>query len=302
MRDSVMVDLRLKGHYGLDDVLPVMSRLGVGRMNLDVSMAHPICGVRRLSEVGAKIRDAGIAVETYITHHVLGENSPDALACKIDAAKAVGARAFCLSIPSDGNIERSRETGPRRSAEYCNLEKYVLSDWEKARRDLRAVGLGIRLSWVSGVYGRSGNYLQQLLALDGGDDVGVSWRSYNDADYMDENFPLLRAFGKRICDFSFSFDGNGRWFPHGYTPYRHYPEYTLEQKKEKCIEDFCKRWHSTLDYFFFFFFFSVEFRIGYVEGEDEAFLVSQLDALADELKKSERRKKASTKGERRSGK
>ena len=56
MRDSVMVGLRLKGHYGLDDVLPVISRLGVGWMNLSASMAHPIYGVRRLSEIGAKLR------------------------------------------------------------------------------------------------------------------------------------------------------------------------------------------------------------------------------------------------------
>ena len=123
-------------------------------MHIYDGMAHPTEGVRRLSEVGEMVQDAGIAVDTYFTSHALGENSPDSLACKIDAAKALGARALCLNTTSDDEIENSNRNGGTISAERRSLEAFMLADWERARRELRAAGLAIRLHWFTGIHRR----------------------------------------------------------------------------------------------------------------------------------------------------
>ena len=87
---NVTVGLQIQRRDTLDGLLPVLTRLGVNRMLLNSTLVHPTLGQRRLAEIGTKLRDAGIEVETYFTGHVLGEHSPDSLIRKIEAAKAVG--------------------------------------------------------------------------------------------------------------------------------------------------------------------------------------------------------------------
>ena len=301
---NVTVRLQIQRRDTLDGLLPVLTRLGVNRMLLHSNLAHPTLGQRRLAEIGTKLRDAGIEVETYFTGHVLGENSPDSLMRKIEAAKAVGARALCLNTPEDQDIERSREKDQRYNAEYRHLEEFVLSDWDKAKNELRAAGLGIRLRWVTGAYRRSDNILRTLLAKGRGKDVGLSWYTYGDASFVKYELPpLLRVFGKRILDFSMEFDDLGSWISHGYSPYGGYDHYTLDQKKDKYIEEFFDCWPPALDLLPSGVLGCVRFRIGDQEGEDEGFLVRQLDAMERALAESDKRKCASPKdGEGRDGK
>ena len=245
---NVTVGLQIQRRDTLDGLLPVLARLGVTRMLLYSNLAHPTLGQRRLAEIGVKLRDAGIEVETYFTGHVLGENSPDSLVRKIEAAKAVGARALCLNMPEDQDIERSREKDQRYNAEYRHLEEFVLSDWDKAKSELRAAGLGIRLRWVTGAHRRSDNILRTLLAKGRGKDVGLSWYTYGDASFVKYELPpQLRVFGKRIQDFSMAFDHLGSWISHGYSFYGGYDHYTLDQKKDKYIEEFFDCWPPALD-------------------------------------------------------
>ena len=304
MKKMITVQLGTGGRSTIDGMLPVYSRLGIERIHVYASLAHPTDGVRRLSEIGDRIRDAGIAVETYFTRHVLGVNSPDSLSCEIDAAKALGARALCLNTPDDDEIETSRGKNGRIDAELRDLEALMLSDWKRARRDLRAAELAIRLQWITGIYRSSDKTLRKLLACGRGKDVGVSWHACNDpVSIKYDMLPLLRMIGHRISDFSTSFDERHQWFSHGYSSYGSYPQYTLEQKKEKCIEEFRDVWAPALDLLPAGVLACVEFRIGDKEGEDEDFLVRQLDALDEMLGESERRKRGkSRKCGRRAGK
>ena len=299
---NVTVRLQIQRRDTLDGILLVLARLGVNRMLLHSTLAHPTLGQRRLAEIGTKLRDAGIEVETYFTGHVLGENSPDSLMRKIEAAKAVGARALCLNTPEDQDVERSRETDQRYNAEYRHLEEFVLSDWDKAKSELRAAELGIRLRWVTGAHRRSDNILRTLLAK-GGKDVGLSWHTYGDASFVKYELPpQLRVFGKRIQDFSMAFDHLGSWISHGYSFYGGYDHYTLDQKKDKYIEEFFRCWPQALDLLPAGVLGCIDFRIGDKEGEDEGFLVRQMEAMEKALGESERRKAAKAKKDRGAGK
>ena len=300
---NVTVDLQTQRRDTLDDLLPVLVRLGVNRMHLRSGMAHPTIGIRGLAEIGARLRDAGISVETYSTGHVLGENSPDSLPRKIEAAKAVGAHALLLNTPEDADIERSQSMDQRYSAEYRHLEEFVLSDWEKAKDELRAAGLGVRFRWVTGGYRRSDKILRKLLAKSRGKDVGVSWHTYGDSCFVLYDLPpLLRVFGKRIRDFSMSFRNLGGWISHGYSSYPSYPQYTLDQKKDKYIEEFFRCWPQALDLLPAGVLGCIDFRIGDEEGEDEGFLVRQMEAMEKALGESDRRKATKAKKDKGAGK
>ena len=63
---NVTVGLQIQRRDTLDGLLPVLTRLGVNRMLLNSTLVHPTLGQRRLAEIGTKLRDAGIEVETIM--------------------------------------------------------------------------------------------------------------------------------------------------------------------------------------------------------------------------------------------
>ena len=272
-----------------EDALPVLSRLGVRKMHLSAYEANPVLGARRLAEIGAMIRDAGLEIVTYSPSHELGKNSPDALLLKIEAARALGARAVCLSLPDDDSVARSSglDDGGHQYKEDFRRKEFLASDWAKARKLLRDAGLGIRLDWSTGTYGyEETKTILSLLSGDKGRDIGVFWYAYGDPlDFREHVLPSLRAFGRRILDFQFDFNDRGQWFDH-YDSYRvRYPEYTVEQKMDKCVETFREYWPPMLARLSKRALGTVEFRLGARDGESEEFLGRQLRELSHALSK-----------------
>lgn len=134
MIDDVTACISWEKDHPSEDALRVLSRLGVRKVHLSAYRANPALGTRRLAEIGTIIRDAGLEVATYSPSHELGENSPDALPLKIEAAKAVGTRAVCLSLPRDRSVALSSEGDEgRQNKEDFLRAKFLASDWEKAR-------------------------------------------------------------------------------------------------------------------------------------------------------------------------
>ena len=294
--ENVAASITWEKRRPLEEALPVLSRLGVKKMHLSACEANPVLGARRLAEIGARIRDAGLEVATYSPGHELGENSPDALPLKIEAAKALGAGAVCLSLPDDGRIARSSgiDGAGRQYREDFHLAEFLASDWKKALRQLREADLGMRLVWRTGLPGRSTTEtMRSLLSGCRGRDIGVFWYAYGDPlDFRESVTPHLRAFGRRILDFQFDFNDRGKWFDHYDSYYAKYPQYSVEQKMDKCIQAFRECWPQMLAKLPERALGTVEFRLGERDGESEEFLARQLRELSCALSRTGTARKA----------
>jgi hypothetical protein len=109
-------------------------------------------------------------------------------------------------------------------------------------------------------------------------------------------FSAKEAIRAYLTEAGVEFDDLGSWISHGYSFYGGYDHYTLDQKKDKYIEEFFDCWPPALDLLPSGVLGCVRFRIGDKEGEDEGFLVRQLDAMERALAESDKRKCKSPKG------
>ena len=288
---NVTASVRWGERSSLEKRISLLSRLGISTIWLGAYDIHPSRDRKRIEEVGKRVRDAGLEVALYSVGHEVGRNSPDSLPFKIEAAKALGAKAMCLECPSDDAVARTSGADDPYGdhKDDVHIEEYLMADWDDARRRLRDAGLGIRFVHSSPSHWcerKKENTLRMLLDSDKGDDLGIVWYSYEHIGDLYYDTPdFVKEFGKRIYEFEFSFERGLRLFDRGdYSPFgKPYPGYTVEQKKEKCIEEFRRSWRPVLKELSARAVGSVEFRIGKREGEDEGFLVRQLDELSRAL-------------------
>ena len=288
---NVTASVRWGERSPLKERISLLSRLGVSTIWLGSYDIHPSRDRKRIAEVGKRVRDAGLDVSLYFVGHEVGRSSPDSLPFKIEAAKTLGAKALCLRCPTDAALKRTSGAddpyGDHR--DDLHIEEYLMADWDDARLRLRDAGLGIRFIHCSPSHWddrKNENTLRRLLDSDEGDDLGLVWYSdehISDLYYATPDF--VKEFGHRIYEFSFSFESGARWFDHGEYSYygKPYPGFTVEQKKGMCIDEFRKSWRPVLKELSARAVGSVEFRIGKREGEDEGFLVQQLDELSRAL-------------------
>ena len=288
---NVTANVRWGERSPLKESISLLSRIGASKIWLSEYDIHPSRDRKRIAEVGSMVRDAGLDVALYFVNHEVGRNSPDSLPFKIEAAKTLGARAICLECPADEAVARtSGENDPYGNhKDDVHIEEYFLADWDNARRRLRDAGLGIRFVHSSPAHWSGSdntNTLRRVLGSDKGDDLGLVWYSYEEIFGLYYKIPdFVKKFGRRILEFSFSFECGARWFDHGgNSGYgKPYPGYALEEKEEMCIEQFRKSWRPVLKELSDRAVGSVRFTIGKHEGEDEEFLVRQMDELSKAL-------------------
>lgn len=165
---NVTVNVRWGERSPLKESISLLSRIGASKIWLSEYDIHPSRGRRRIAEVGSRVRDAGLDVVLYFVDHEVGRNSPDSLPFKIEAARALGAKAICLKCPSDEAVARTLgENDPYGyHKDDVHIEEYFMADWDDARqrkanreyhRKARrcAVSLSERIG-TTGTYGTTG--------------------------------------------------------------------------------------------------------------------------------------------------